>query len=227
MLKIVKNIKCMLQALVILTALFSSAYNQTKHITLDANNTVLLKGGVTTESVSFVVKTIISKNPEYLVIDSFGGSIQAGNYLVETLKTRKMKCIAAKAYSMAFVILQACSERYVLSTSTLMQHQASLRVHNELTQLKEYVSMVSAMEDYLNELQSQRIGMKKEAFTQRVLTEWWLFGRDIVKYNCADAIVSISCSKSLLNTKVIIREKLIFGDVTYTYSACPLVPDTI
>lgn len=217
----------MLQWFVLFTAFFSVHFDHSRHIVLNANNTVLLKGQVTSDSVSYVVKTLISKNPEYLFIDSPGGSIQAGNYLVETLKTKKVKCIASKAYSMAFVILQACSERYILSTSTLMQHQASLRVHNELAQLKEYINMVSSMEDHLNEMQSQRIGMKKEAFTQRVLTEWWLFGRDIVKHNCADAIVSISCAKSLLNQKVIIKEKMIFGEVTYTYSACPLVPGRV
>lgn len=197
---------------------------QTIHLT--ANNTVVLKGKINDESVSYVVKEIIKNAPKYMFIDSSGGSMIAGSYLLETLRNVNLTCIIGRAYSMAFVILQACETRYILQTSTTMQHQASLRVDGELLQIKEYIDMVSDMEDNMNEMQSARIGMAKKDFVDKVKTEWWSYGHNIVKNGIADDIVSITCSKDLVNKKIKIKEISFIFETTRVYSACPLIPDT-
>lgn len=195
-------------------------------IHLTTNNTAVLKGKISDESVSYVIKYLIKHEPEYLYIDSSGGSVMAGSYLLETLRNIKVKCIIGKAYSMAFVILQACDKRYILPTSTAMQHQASLRLDGELIQLKEYIGMVGVMEDYMNDMQSQRIGMNRADFENKVRTEWWMYGYDIVKSGVADDVVSITCSKELVNKKIVIKEVNFIFETTKTYSSCPLIPDT-
>jgi ATP-dependent protease ClpP protease subunit len=197
-----------------------------KSIHLTTNNTVVLKGKINDESVGYVIKEILKKEPEYMYIDSSGGSIMAGSYLLETLRNVKIKCIIGKAYSMAFVILQACDKRYILPTSTAMQHQASLRIDGELLQVKEYIAMVETMEDYMNDMQSVRIGMTKDAFVDKVKTEWWLYGVNIIKHGIADDVISITCSKELVNKKITIREVDFIFEITRKYSACPLIPDT-
>jgi ATP-dependent protease ClpP protease subunit len=198
-----------------------------KTIHLTANNSIALKGKITDESVGYIVKHLIKNNPEYLFVDSMGGSVFAGAYLVETLRNLKVKCIIGKAYSMAFVILQACESRYVLPTSTAMQHQVSLRTNGELKQTKEYIAMVSAMEEHLNNMQSSRIGMDIDEFTNKVSTEWWLFGENIVANGVADAVVFITCSKDLVKKQITIKETQFIFETSRTYNACPLIPDTI
>lgn len=212
---------CVLLSLVV-SCLSMSTF---KSIHLTTNNTVVLKGKINDEIVAYVIGEIIKKEPEYMYIDSSGGSIMAGSYLLEMLRNVKVKCIIGKAYSMAFVILQACDKRYILPTSTAMQHQASLRIDGELLQVKEYIAMLSTMEDYLNDMQSLRIGMDKDAFVNKIQSEWWVYGENIVKHGIADGVVSITCSKELVNKKIRVKEVNFIFETTRTYSACPLIPD--
>lgn len=62
----------------------------------------------------------------YLYINSPGGEVTAGLEIVNYIKSlqersKQVICIAHNAMSMAFVIFQYCSQRYILYSSTLMR----------------------------------------------------------------------------------------------------------
>ena len=56
----------------------------------------------------------------------------AGSRIVDEIQKYDLDCIAHKAYSMGFVILQACNKRYITQYSSVMQHQISYGVSNEI-----------------------------------------------------------------------------------------------
>tara|TARA_B110000971_G_C19662959_1_gene343167 strand:- start:214 stop:489 length:276 start_codon:yes stop_codon:yes gene_type:complete len=69
----------------------------------------------------------------YVYINSQGGDVSACQLLINQLKYQVMQnktigCIAQKAYSMAFHLLQNCNNRYITSSSQVMQHQISLGI---------------------------------------------------------------------------------------------------
>lgn len=195
--------------------------------TLDAKNTLVLSGVVDESMADNFITDFVKRPVPYVFIDSPGGSVMAGNRIVTFLKNKDVKCIAQKAYSMAFVILQGCKERYITETATVMQHQMSYGRQGDLYPMTNYLNMLHSIETYLNRMQAMRIGLTDEEFRILVTTEWWLFGPDVVVKNVADGIMEVECTKgSAEQTRTTERTKMtLFGPVKVraTYSQCPLV----
>lgn len=122
-------------------------------------------------------------------INSPGGSVMEGNKIITLFQQQPVICIAEKAYSMAFAILQACQCRFVLRHSTLMQHQMSTMLINEIEKINSYVAFLNEISNDLIEFQSDRIGISPEEFKQRILNDWWMTAKSAVEQNCADDIL--------------------------------------
>ena len=198
--------------------------NSIKTITLDKGNNVVLSGQITEQLADDFIFSIIKNNPKYVYISSQGGSIMAGNRIISQLQQMNITCIAEKAYSMAFVILQACTNRYVTHVSTVMQHQASLGIYGNIYPITNYLKMIHAIEQKLTQLQADRINIGKDEFRALTTTEWWLFGEDILSNNVADEIVNVKCTQELLSTSIVNKKYGMFMDeYIETYSACPLI----
>ena len=165
-------------------------------------------------------------NTIYLYINSPGGDVMAGleivNY-IKSLQTREKQviCIAHNAMSMAFVIFQYCSQRYILYSSTLMQHQMALGVKGKLYDINSRMSYFNSLELKINQDQATRLNMTLADFTHLIQNDWWLYAEDILLNKAADKIVSIFCSFD--NFEETITTTTLFGDVTIKYSACPII----
>ena len=48
-------------------------------------------------------------------------------------------------------------------------------------------------------MQSKRIHMHPQTFTNKINNEWWLFGGNIIFENVADEMVYASCNNGLTN----------------------------
>lgn len=192
-------------------------------IVLDSTNNVVLRGGITEKLADEFIISLTEKTPTYVYISSNGGSIMAGNRIISQLSQYNLTCIAERAYSMAFVILQACNIRLVTPFATVMQHQASLGIQGDIYPITNYLKMIHSMEQQMNRLQSSRVQMDEDAFRTLTTTEWWLFGEDIIKNNVADEIVNVKCSKELLEKNVTSTKYGFFDERAETYSACPLI----
>ena len=46
---------------------------------------------------------------------------------------------------------------------------------------------------------AKRLNMSKLEFSSKILTDWWIYGTEILDYNVADSIVTVGCSKELYN----------------------------
>ena len=162
----------------------------------------------------------------YLYINSPGGSVIAGLEIVNYIKSlqqrgKQIKCIAHNAMSMAFLIFQFCSQRLILHSSTLMQHQISLETAGKLYDMNSRMGYLNSLEASLNQQQATRLDMKLEDFIKNIQNDWWLYAEDIIKHKAADKIVSFFCAFDNYDETIV--STTLFGDVSMKYSACPLI----
>lgn len=214
----------------ILTLLFSCALCAScnaghEQIMLTKDNHITIHGTINDKLANeFLSNAATVKDPRFIYIHSPGGSVIAGNRLVRHIQSKNYTCIADQAVSMAFVILQACAKRYSTSTSMVMQHQTSLGYEGDLQAMNAYLKMVNFIEKELTTMQATRIGMSEKEFRDLTVSEWWLYGSDIVEHNVTDKIVDVECSRELYKETVTRTKYTFFGDsYNVTHSACPLI----
>ena len=114
-----------------------TSHNQCKMtplIELKPSNILLLKGEVNEVSVQKFLYDLHKhdrKKELILFLDTNGGSVAHGNKIVNEVQKYNIACVAERAYSMGFVILQACKKRYITPYGRIMQHQLSYGIGNE------------------------------------------------------------------------------------------------
>ncbi len=212
-----------------------------KNIMLNPNEFISIKDEITKESIDKNLKDLsysltYTKNP-LIYIDSGGGSVMDGERLIHQMKflqneNIKITCIAHKAYSMAFHILQMCDERYIMEYSTLMSHQMSFGLNRmEFINMKNYLHMVEVMDNKLNKQIAKRIGMEYDTYIQKIRNDWWIYGDEAISYKLADEVVYVSCNPALYTqiseTKEVKEIKMSESGITVnsnnvTIHACPL-----
>jgi len=202
-------------------------YNNTqKKITLNTKNVLLLKGEINEKLATQFVYELNQKQSKkgiYVYLDTNGGSVDAGNKIVDEIQKYGLDCIAHKAISMGFVILQSCKNRYITPMGTLMQHQMSYGVADEKAKVESYVDFVKQIGDYLITMQANKIGISANEMRDKTYNDWWLFGENAVVANCADELAIVKCSSKLTNETYTVES----GLYTYYYSKCPLVTGPI
>ena len=162
----------------------------------------------------------------YLYINSPGGDVLAGFEIINYIKSlqersKQIICISHNAMSMAFAIFQYCTQRYILYSSSLMQHQMSLQAKGKLYELNNRMRYLNTIEHKINQDQANRLNMSVANFTQLIQNDWWLYGEDILHQKAADKMVSIHCAFENYDELVVVQT--LFGEVQMKYSACPLI----
>ena len=102
-----------------------------------------------------------------------------------------------------------------------MQHQMSLGVKGKLYDINSRMSYLNSLETNINQHQATRLKLSLDNFTRLIQNDWWLYSEDILLNNAADKIVSLFCSFD--NFEETIKTTTLFGDITVTYSACPMI----
>jgi len=208
-----------------------------KTITLSNNNFVSLIGPVTTNSIDDVIKSLNSRNiVEYiqenkninLYINSPGGSVFAGNHLVQYVKTLQdlnisVNCIAQNFMSMGFIIMQSCSKRYVMFDSIGMQHQMSLGMKGNIENFKNHFGLINRVNNMLIEMEIKKIGIEKSDYLNKILSDWWLYGDENVINGVADELINVRCIPSILNEKVKKSESFFGFDFEIEMNKCPII----
>jgi len=217
---------------VILNFLQASDVYTKKTIELDVNNSITLRGEISESSVSKVISEFLKlkkNNPEkvYLVIDSGGGSVSAGEDLINFLKTQKIvSIICMDCYSMAHAILQASiNPRLVIETNKLMAHRATVGLQGQIGEgeLESRLGMVKELVKNMETRNAKRIKVSLETYRKKAKDEWWTVGQQSITQNIADKIVSISCTDELMEQTETITKTIFIFQVESIYSKCPLI----
>ena len=117
---------------------------QKQKIELNTTNVITIRGVINDKVASDFIYELNkhNKRDKYVYIDSPGGSVDAGIKIVEEIQKNKLNCIAQKAYSMGFIILQSCDKRYITNYASVMQHQISFRIGNEKKKVENYIDYI-------------------------------------------------------------------------------------
>lgn len=205
---------------------------------LTADNVVVMNSAFSPESVAKVIKEArdldfrtLSSDPIYLILNSPGGSVQAGLELIENLSSlrRPVTTISVFAASMGFQTAQGLGERLVVKDGTLMSHKASGSFSGEFPgQLDSRYQFVLRKITRMDQHAVKRTKGKHTLESYRALTEneYWCDGADCVADGFADRVVSPTCDKSLSGTKTrVLATAVIFGiaiTANGVFDACPM-----
>lgn len=186
-------------------------------ITFKKNNFISIDNTITNDNVELWSKQMnkLTSNPIYIYIDSPGGNVEAGLQFINNMnwnikQGKTINCVAKSAYSMAFIILQNCFNRYVISSSTLMQHQMSLDgLKGPLNNLMNYLEMIHSISYSLDNEVSKRLGLTLEDYRNKIKNDWWFTGYTAITQGVADEMVIVGCDSELYDIHIK-ENKLVF-----------------
>ncbi len=198
-------------------------------ITLTEKNSVVFRGVVSELSVSKVQAELIEKakagKPLYLVLDTPGGSVDAGNMLITTVKGLgvKVHTVTIFAASMGFHIVQSLDDRLIIPNGVLMSHRANAGMRGEIPGefLKRLVFLLRGL-NAMDATAAKRMGLKTEVYQDWIRDEYWVEGSDAIHDKAADRVVHVKCGEGLQGTETLTMNT-IFGAVNFTMSKCPLI----
>lgn len=200
-----------------------------KLVEVNSRNLVTIRGPIQSDTVTdFIHKTSnIDSDEIFIYISSPGGSVMEGLKIVDVIKSLeksglKINCISDFSASMAFIILQACPNRMATYSSVLMQHQMSLALKGNIENIDNYLKFIRDIDDDLDKLQSDKIGISKEEFKKKITNDWWINGPNAKRNSVVDELVLVSCHKELDNKYEALVINFGFNQVHLIYSMCPL-----
>lgn len=206
-------------------------------IVLGKKNTLSFREVVTSRSISRLQRKLLNmsyrlprKATIYLVLDSPGGNISAGNVFIDTAKAipQKVKTISLFSASMAYHIVQNLDERIVTPSGTLMSHRASLGgMGGEIGSdgKGEYLTRTNWILRQLKIMDSKvarRLKMPLKKYQNLIRDEYWVDGQDAVAEKSADRVALVRCGKDLKGTEIVVINSF-FGTIDAHFSKCPLI----
>jgi len=221
-----------MKLLLTLTMLFAS-YANSAIIALEDNNTISIRGVVTSELMSAKTRELYAKSsklpknvPLYVVLYTPGGSIDAGNLFIEAAKglNRKVHTITIFAASMGYHIAQSLDYRFIVGSGVLMSHRAAIgglsgQIPGEANSRLEWLTGLTTLMD---KAVAKRIGKSLADYQKSIVNELWLLSDAAVANGHSDAVVSINCGESLQATESQTVASM-FGSFHVTFSKCPLI----
>jgi len=167
-----------------------------KILNIDKNRTILISGEISDDviEISNKIKQLNdeSKNPIYIVLYSPGGSVLAGSQVINAMETSRApiytvcKVLCA---SMAAIIHQYGTKRYMFDRSIIMFHQASAGTQGSIGQMNAMLGMLTR---YIYKTESEvakRWGISLAEYQQRTASEYWLDSQEALAANVADGLV--------------------------------------
>lgn len=205
-----------------------------ERIVLTTQNTVVFRGTVDGGSITVAQMELVklvkargqAKYPIYLVLDSGGGSIIAGDAFIQFAKTiQNLETISIFAASMASGIVEALPGRRLITANGMMMfHRAKGQFEGQFeegeveSQLALWKTVVRNME----QVNADRMSLPLAEYKAKVVNEYWLYGKQAVTEKVADAVIDIACTAPLIESRTTILVRSFFGSATLNFSGCPL-----
>jgi ATP-dependent Clp protease, protease subunit len=214
----------------------SPVATKTRKITLEEKNTVSLRLPFMGGSVQTVQAKLLELSnslppgePIYLFMDTPGGSIGAGENLIQTslALNREVKTISNFAASMGYLTAQSLGERIVTPNGILMAHRAYVGIEGQIPgEFNTFAAFIQSMVRGLEERTATRMGISHKDYEALVKDEYWRIGAHAVKENAADSVAQVTCSSSLSGTYAETLQTM-FGPVDVIWAKCPLLLDPV
>lgn len=224
-----KLFKSVILVLVMLVASVSFG----KTIELTEENSVVLNEAVSLKTVSKLQLEVFTKSlalsptePIYLVLDSPGGSVFAGESFIDSLRAipNPIHTVTIFAASMAYQIVQSMDTRYVTDTSILMSHRASGGARAAyMDEVENFISFINSIIFKMETRSAKRVGLTYKKYRELIYNEFWTTGQNAVTLKHADELVSVRCSKEMMTKTFMQTVRTFFGNVKLKFSKCPII----
>lgn len=221
-------------SLIIVALLAVSLSAQSRQVILTPDNSVTLRSEINYEStgetqlalMKLVAKRGKATYPIYLVMDSPGGGIDAGNSFIEFTKTiSNLETITLFAASMASAIVQQLpGKRLIIETGVSMFHRATGGFEGQFedgeleSRLNLYKDVVRTME----QKNADRMRIPLKIYKNLVKDELWILGKDGIKRGVADEIITVGCSAELLAQSKVVQVQVFVFQMSVRFNDCPL-----
>lgn len=226
----------------LVTTLFLSlsAYAGVPKVVLTKDNTLVMNDYFSGESVAAVTQKakeldakLASGDPLYLVLDSGGGSIEAGIELIENLNNlnRPVRTVSLFAASMGFQTVEGLrGSRLITENGTLMSHKARGGFFGEFPG-----QLDSRYSHYLKRIQRLDKGVvsrtkgkhTEKSYANLIENEYWCDGADCIAQGFADQVVNPSCDQSMNGTHNRLYDRFIYMghtiEIVDLMADCPLI----
>jgi len=186
-------------------------FNQKLDLTVSGDRVVYLTGEVN-QGVADRLRALSQKNrPIFLFIDSPGGSVVIGGSILTAMEESESPvytvCLRICA-SMAAMIHQYGTNRYMVDRSVLMFHRASGSAQGYVEEMDSRITFFKRYVHKINERVAKRTGNDVAALEYLYASEKWLDAEDANLINFSDATVRLNLEKgaTLLPT-IILDEK--------------------
>lgn len=218
--------------LLLLALLSTTAF--AKDINLNSENTVTLRGPVTSQSIDKAVKDIKALNsiennnsPIYLILNTPGGSVSAGIELMNYMNTvrRPVHVVVNFAASMGFHILQSSEVRYITQYGTIMSHRINGGIEGDIPQ--QVQSRLNHAADLGKQMDKQVISRTQGKYTLQqyqdlIRDEYWSVGETAIEDKFADEIATLKCDSSLDGTETVVLNSMFFT-AELEFNKCPIL----
>jgi ATP-dependent protease ClpP protease subunit len=228
-----------LTALLLLAAPSYAAESNQGVIALTSDNTVVFRGVVNGSSVATAQVKLaeqINKRgkkpyPLYLVLDTPGGGISAGEDFIQFAKrVRNLQTITIFAASMGSAIVEALpGKRYVTENGVLMFHRAkgSFDGQFEDGEVESELALIKTVVRFMEQRNADRLGLTLADYKSKVINELWAHSKDAVVQGMVDEVVTLDCSMELIESRVHVINEGLFGGTDLMFSGCPLIRSPI
>jgi ATP-dependent protease ClpP protease subunit len=206
---------------------------QNEQVHLNSNNTLIMRGEIDSTLVTYlelklaklVIKRGLKDYPIYLVVDSPGGEVYAGQEFIEFAKViPNLRTITIFGASMAAITVELLpGERLITNNGELMFHRAKAEVGGQVevgeleTRLARIKSSILGMEQIV----ADRLKLPLFVYKAKIKDEMWLPAKEAVSNNAADKVVDIVCSAELIQFRIQNVIDSMFGQSILQFSGCP------
>ena len=224
-----------LSTIIMMFVIVASASSQ-KKLYINETNIVKIKEEISKSLVDRIISELLVLNnsrgyhnyPLYISIESSGGSTYQAMRLVQFTKSiNNVHTICIYCASAAHAIMQGVEgTRYATLNNITMAHETmiGLQGYFNIYRLQEYINTLKISKKPMDVQTAKRLKLSLQEYTDKIKNEWNTAGIETVNQNVADEIVTIICSKELLEDKT---NKLVNTAYGPRYiaedSKCPLI----
>lgn len=133
--------------------------------------------------------------PIIIFIHSYGGDLDQANYLADLIIASRIPIYTVamgSAMSAGFIIFLAGHKRFVFNHSQLLVHEGSAAFQGTASEIeqaqKNYRKQLDEMKSYVLE----RTNIDEKTFSKNRSKDWYLTKDEVIKYNIATPITSIT-----------------------------------
>lgn len=180
-------------------ASLSSAVKKVSVIAPDKARTVYVIGEIGYNALEIAAQithlATVSDAPIYIVLTSPGGSVLTGGQIVAAIESSRAPVYTichVLCASMAAMIFEYGTERYIGDRSFVMFHPASGGAEGELDKM---ISRLASMQRYIGKMEAyvgKKASLTFEQYKARSAVEAWIDGEDAVNTGFADHIATVA-----------------------------------